>query len=85
MFLSGSRRPSDSFTMHRSRGFKSANVYGLESKNGSRAQALSGDDDSIRGLTVNGWIIIDEVARARASWLPQFGRCECDARMRALR
>ena len=32
------------------------NVYGLELKNGSRVLALPGSDDSIRGLTVDGWI-----------------------------
>ena len=39
------------------------NVYGLELKNGSRVKALPGTDDSIRGLTVDGWIIADEAAR----------------------
>jgi hypothetical protein len=39
------------------------NVYGLELKNGSRVLALPGSDDSIRGLTVDGWIIADEAAR----------------------
>jgi hypothetical protein len=39
------------------------NVYGLELKNGSRVKALPGSDDSIRGLTVDGWIIADEAAR----------------------
>ena len=39
------------------------NTYGLELENGSRVLALPGDDDSIRGLTVDGWIIIDEAAR----------------------
>jgi len=33
------------------------NVYGLELKNGSRVLALPGSDDSIRGLTVDGWIV----------------------------
>ena len=41
------------------------NVYGLELKNGSRVKALPGSDDSIRGLTVDGWIVADEAARAR--------------------
>ena len=40
------------------------NVYGLELKNGSRVKALPGSDDSIRGLTVDGWIVADEAARA---------------------
>jgi Terminase large subunit, T4likevirus-type, N-terminal len=39
------------------------NVYGLELKNGSRVLALPGSDDSIRGLTVDGWIVADEAAR----------------------
>ena len=42
---------------------KSDNVYGLELDNGSRVLALPGSDDSIRGLTVDGWIIADEAAR----------------------
>lgn len=42
---------------------KTDNTFGLELTNGSRVLALPGDDDSIRGLTVNGWIIIDEAAR----------------------
>jgi Terminase large subunit, T4likevirus-type, N-terminal len=43
--------------------FKSDNVYGLEPENGSRVLALPGSDDSIRGLTVDGWIVADEAAR----------------------
>jgi terminase large subunit-like protein len=39
------------------------NVFGLELKNGSRVLALPSSDDSIRGLTVDGWIIADEAAR----------------------
>ena len=42
---------------------QSDNVYGLELANGSRALALPGSDDSIRGLTVDGWIVADEAAR----------------------
>ena len=42
---------------------KADNVYGLELKNGSRVLALPGSDDSIRGLTVDGWIVADEAAR----------------------
>jgi hypothetical protein len=42
---------------------KSDNVYGLELDNGSRVLALPGSDESIRGLTVDGWIIADEAAR----------------------
>jgi hypothetical protein len=41
------------------------NVYGLELKNGSRVKALPGSDDSIRGLTVDGWIVADEAARLK--------------------
>jgi hypothetical protein len=41
----------------------SDNVYGLELDNGSRVLALPGSDDSIRGLTVDAWIIADEAAR----------------------
>ena len=42
---------------------ESDNVYGLELQNGSRVLALPGSDDSIRGLTVDGWIVADEAAR----------------------
>jgi hypothetical protein len=42
---------------------KSDNVYGLELENGSRVLALPSSDDSVRGLTVDGWIIADEAAR----------------------
>ena len=41
----------------------SDNVYCLELENGSRVLALPGSDDSIRGLTVDGWIVADEAAR----------------------
>ena len=41
----------------------SDNVYGLELKSGARALALPGSDDSIRGMTVDGWIVADEAAR----------------------
>ena len=34
---------------------ESDNVYGLELNNGSRVLALPGSDNSIRGLTVDGW------------------------------
>jgi hypothetical protein len=44
---------------------ESDNVYGLELENGSRVLALPGSDDSIRGLTVDGWIVADEAARSR--------------------
>jgi hypothetical protein len=39
------------------------NVYGIELKNGSRVLALPGSDDSVRGLTVDAWIVADEAAR----------------------
>jgi Terminase large subunit, T4likevirus-type, N-terminal len=42
---------------------KSDNVYGLELANGSRVLALPGSDDSIRGMTVDAWIVADEAAR----------------------
>ena len=38
----------------------SDNVYGLELANGSRVLALPGSEESIRGLTVDGWIVVDE-------------------------
>jgi hypothetical protein len=44
-------------------GLKIDNVYGLELENGSRVLALPSSDDSVRGLTVDGWIITDEAAR----------------------
>ena len=46
---------------------ESDNVYGLELDNGSRVLALPGSDDSIRGLTVDGWIVADEAARLQRS------------------
>jgi hypothetical protein len=42
---------------------KSDNIYELELKNASRVLALPSTDDSIRGLTVDGWIVADEAAR----------------------
>src|SRR6476659_9359175 len=42
---------------------KADNVYGLELTNDSRVLALPGSDDSIRGLTVDAWIVADEAAR----------------------
>ena len=36
---------------------------GSNSSNGSRVLALPGSDDSIRGLTVDAWIVADEAAR----------------------
>jgi hypothetical protein len=44
-------------------GLEADNVYGLELTNGSRVLALPGSDDSIRGLTVDAWIVADEAAR----------------------
>ncbi len=41
----------------------SDNVYGLEIANGARVLALPGSDDSVRGLTVDAWIVADEAAR----------------------
>ena len=41
----------------------SDNVYALELANGSRVKALPGSDDSVRGLTVDAWIVADEAAR----------------------
>ena len=41
----------------------SDNVYALELDNGSRVLALPGSDNSIRGLTVDAWIVADEAAR----------------------
>ena len=43
--------------------FKSDNVYGLELDSGSRVLALPSSDNSIRGMTVDGWIVADEAAR----------------------
>ena len=43
--------------------FKNDHVYGIELPNGSRVLALPGSDDSIRGLTVDSWIVVDEAAR----------------------
>ncbi len=41
----------------------SDNVYGLELENNSRVVGLPGSDDSIRGMTVDAWIVADEAAR----------------------
>lgn len=58
---------------------KSDHVYGLELKNGSRVMALPGSDDSIRGMTVDGWIVADEAARLSddmmAALRPMRSRC----------
>ena len=36
------------------------NKYGVELANGSRVLALPSSEESIRGLTVDGWIVADE-------------------------
>ena len=58
---------------------KSDNVYGLELANGSRVLALPGTDNSVRGLTVDGWIVADEAARLPpaliAALRPMRARC----------
>jgi hypothetical protein len=55
------------------------NVYALELKNGSRVLALPGSDDSIRGLTVDGWIVADEAARLSNDLIAALGpmRARC--------
>jgi Terminase large subunit, T4likevirus-type, N-terminal len=57
----------------------SDNGYGLELENGSRVLALPGSDDSVRGLTVNAYIIADEAARLTpeliAALRPMRARC----------
>jgi hypothetical protein len=58
---------------------KSDNIYELELKNGSRVLALPSTDDSIRGLTVDGWIVADEAARLSSDLIsalrPMRARC----------
>jgi hypothetical protein len=58
---------------------RSDNIYELELKNGSRVLALPSTDDSIRGLTVNGFIIADEAARLTTDLIsalrPMRARC----------
>ncbi len=49
------------------------NVYALELDNGSRVLALPGSDDSIRGLTVDGWIVADEAARLSPDLIAALG------------
>jgi Terminase large subunit, T4likevirus-type, N-terminal len=39
------------------------NVYAIELENGSRVKALPGSDESVRGMTVDAWIVADEAAR----------------------
>ena len=53
------------------------NVYELELANGSRVLALPGTEDSIRGLTVDAWIVADEAARLDPDY---YGRLASDAR-----
>ena len=57
----------------------SDNVYGLELENKSRVLALPGSDDSVRGLTVDGWIVADEAARLSSGLIaalrPMRARC----------
>src|SRR5215472_6642957 len=43
------------------------NVYTLELANGARVLARADTEDSIRGLTVDGWIVADEAARVKPS------------------
>jgi Terminase large subunit, T4likevirus-type, N-terminal len=55
------------------------NVYRIELENGSRVLALPATDDTVRGLTVTGWIIADEAARLPADLIaalrPMRARC----------
>ena len=55
------------------------NVYRIELENGSRVIALPATDDTVRGLTVTGWIIADEAARLPADLIaalrPMRARC----------
>jgi hypothetical protein len=44
------------------------NVYALELKSGSRVLALPANDDSIRGLTVDGWIPLRGARRMGYHW-----------------
>jgi hypothetical protein len=59
--------------------FKIENTYTLELQNGSRVLALPGDEETIRGLTVDGWIIADEAARLKEELItalhPMRARC----------
>jgi hypothetical protein len=59
--------------------FVSEHVYGLELTNGARVLALPGSDDSIRGLTVDAWIVADEAARLPSAMIaalrPMRARC----------
>jgi hypothetical protein len=59
--------------------FKIDNTYTLELQNGSRVLALPGDEETIRGLTVDGWIVADEAARLKEELItalhPMRARC----------
>jgi hypothetical protein len=59
--------------------FKIENTYTLELQNSSRVLALPGDEETIRGLTVDGWIVADEAARLDADLItalhPMRARC----------
>ena len=59
--------------------FRTDNVYTLELKNGSRVLALPDSEDSIRGLTVGGWIVADEAARLSDDLIAALGpmRARC--------
>ena len=65
----------------------SDSALGLELKNGSRVLALPGSDDTVRGLTVDGYIIADEAARLTpeliAALRPMRARCP-DAKLAML-
>jgi terminase large subunit-like protein len=55
------------------------NVHRIELENGSRVQGLPASDETVRGLTVDGWIIADEAARLTADLIaalrPMRARC----------
>ena len=59
---------------------ESDNVYGLELDNGSRVLALPGSDDSIRGLTVDAWIVAEKRRVSARTSLPPCARCAPGAR-----
>jgi hypothetical protein len=62
----GGRLPSESMAGFRRNQWPlcvGIRIYGLELDNGSRVMALPSDDDTIRGLTVDAWIVADEAAR----------------------
>jgi hypothetical protein len=64
-------RPVKDHLLARKVKLKVDNVYGLELETGSRVLALPSSDDSIRGLTVDGWIVADEAPRR---WLRRSDR-----------